>query len=218
MKKAFIILLIIFILTGCNAKETATNVETPEPTPIPTPTPTPYIDENPVVVGLYQNGKLVHDYSARITNGVDIDSFDVYFTNDESTGSSNTKANFNKYAKNYENADKYKIGFYLSFETNEKKYEATITKPKVFATSPYIYNYLYDDIHQADGTWYSHVEENQVKDNTIYSSIKLFAAEKTEEITSPITLTVFTYDTEDDFDEEGNYRGQSKYTITINKK
>ena len=88
----------------------------------------------------------------------------------------------------------------------------------MYIVTPYIYNYLYDDIHQPDGAWYSHVEENQVTNETIYSSIKLYAAEKTNEISSPITLTVFTYDTADDFDESGMYRGNSKYTITIKKK
>ena len=220
MKKTISILLIILLLILYNSKNITSNsspTNTPTSTPS-TPTPRPYIDDNPVVVGLYQNGVLIHELNANIINGVDIASFDVYFTNEENTGSSNTKQNFNKYQANYENAEKYKIGFYLSFKTNEKNYEATITKPNVYATTPYIYNYLYDDIHQADGAWYSHVEEGEENESTIYSSIKLFAAEKTEEIISPITLTVFTYDTQDDFDEFGNYRGKSKYTITINKK
>ena len=217
MKKSICILLIILTLSGCTKKADTPVEVTPSPTEY-IPTPTPYIDDNPVTVGLYQNGKLVHDQTLSIINGVDIASYDVYFTNEESTGSTNTKTNYNKYLKNYENPEQYKIGFYLSFEVGDKLMSATITKPNVYATTPYIYNYLYDDIHQPDGAWYSHVEESDVKDNTIYSSIKLFAAEKTEEITSPITLTVFTYDTPDDFDESGNYRGKSKYTIKIDKK
>ena len=40
-------------------------------------------------------------------------------------------------------------------------------------------------------------------------------ANKATSISSPITLTVFTYD-EDDFDKDNNYIGKSKYTITIN--
>ena len=94
--------------------------------------------------------------------------------------------------------------------------EATITTPdKTFIFNPYIFIYLYDDIHQPDGAWYSHVES--MTDNTLFSSIKLTAIHNLNEITSPVTLTVFTYDTEDDFDEDGNYRGNSKYTININK-
>ena len=76
---------------------------------------------------------------------------------------------------------------------------------------------MYDDVHQADGAFYSHLEMSDVKDNTIYSSIKLTGIE-TANIESPITLTVFTYDGDEDFDSDGNYRGNSKYTITINRK
>ena len=54
-------------------------------------------------------------------------------------------------------------------------------------------------------------------DNTIYSSIKLYLHKDTKTITSPITLTVFTYKDENDF-IDGHYRGNSKYTITINNK
>ena len=36
-------------------------------------------------------------------------------------------------------------------------------------------------------------------------------------VTSPITLKVFTYDDEEDFDEDGHYRGISSHTLIINK-
>ena len=213
------IFIVLFLLTSCKQNTLEENIientideetnEVSEPV---------YVDDNPITVGLYQNGKFVTSLDTPFIDGVDIGSFDVYFTNTQNTGSTNTKNNFNKYKNEYENIDNYKIGFYIGFETNQKKYEATITKPDIYATTPYIYNYLYDDINVLDGAWYSHVEENDVTDNTIYSSIKLYAAEKTSEIVSPITLTVFTYDTQDDFDDNGNYRGNSKYTITINRK
>ena len=57
----------------------------------------------------------------------------------------------------------------------------------------------------------------EVKDDTIYSSIKLYLHKQINEITSPITLTVFTYKDDSDF-VDGHYRGNSKYTITINNK
>ena len=56
-----------------------------------------------------------------------------------------------------------------------------------------------------------------MKENTIISSIKLFTAHKGTSITSPITLTAFTYDSEDDF-KDNKYRGTSSYTITIETK
>ena len=48
------------------------------------------------------------------------------------------------------------------------------------------------------------------------SSIKLMWGVTANEIASDIELTIFTYD-EDDFDEEGNYRGISKFTTIIEK-
>ena len=36
------------------------------------------------------------------------------------------------------------------------------------------------------------------------------------DITSPIKFTVFTYNGLEDFDENNNYRGNSKYEININ--
>lgn len=223
MKKYVLLITILFMVTGCtdyNKKDLKDNesnsIEKQEET---VPEEPVYVDENPVIVGLYQNGKLVKNIDATIRDDLDIGSFDVYFTNEENVGSTNTKRNFNKYYNNYEDAGKYKIGFYISFVTTDRKMEVVIKDPSArYNLWPYIYNYLYDDIHQVDGGWYSHVEEKDVNADTIYSSIKLYGAENTKDIISPITLTVFTYDTDDDFDDVGMYRGNSKYTITINKK
>ena len=81
-----------------------------------------------------------------------------------------------------------------------------------------MYIYLYDDINQTPGTFYSHLEPEDMKDNTIISSIKLFLAQEGSKISSPITLTVFTYDGDEDFTEEKKYRGISSYTINIETK
>ena len=49
------------------------------------------------------------------------------------------------------------------------------------------------------------------------TSIKLTASVYVDEVISPIKLSVFTYD-QDDFDDSGNYRGNSIYTINVVKK
>lgn len=221
MKKSIILLTIIASLTACqnNTQIDNTIEEVTEITPTITEKVDEYIDDNPITVGLYQNGKLIKNLETTIKDDLDIASFDVYFTNKETLDSSNTKYNYKKYYQEYENIDDYKIGFYIKFEVGNKIMEGKILDPSsMYIVTPYIYNYLYDDIHQADGTWYNHVEEKDVKDDTIYSSIKLYGAEFTENITSPITLTVFTYNSQDDFDKDGNYRGNSKYTVTISRK
>ena len=84
--------------------------------------------------------------------------------------------------------------------------------------TPYLYIYLYDDVNQAPNTYYSHLEMKDFNDSTIISSIKLFLAQEGIKITSPITMTVFTYNGDEDFDENNRYRGNSSYTIIIDIK
>ena len=216
--KRFLILSLL-LLTACNKEmNNITDIVTEPVTEPVTEVKELYIDDNPITVGLYENGKLIKDYKTNFGRHKDVGYFEVCFTNDEYLGSSNVKRNFNKYYQNYQNIDNYKIGYYVKFATNDQEYEKVILDPSVkHLFHPYLYIYLYDDIHQKDGTIYDHVEPDDVKDNTIYSSIKLYTASGVSEITSPITLTVFTYDGPEDFDQDGYYRGNSKYTIVIEK-
>ncbi len=213
--KKYLILLLLFLLIGCQKpKEQITNTnlnEIKEEDIIP-PEPQ-YKDENPVVVGLYKNKKLVKEIDNVLRNENDTITLNIYFTNEDTINNS-----FNTYASNYENSSQYKIGFIIKFQTEDETINKIIKSPKdMYALSPYIFNYLYDDIHQQEGTWYSHLEEKDINENTIYSSIKLYATDKINKITTPITVTVFTYDTEDDFDNNGLYRGNSQYTITLKR-
>ena len=91
----------------------------------------------------------------------------------------------------------------------------TFLEPDIFYFAKYFYVYFYDDIHQKDGTMYSHLEE--VNDNTLMTSIKIYAVDGIDDV-KDIILTAFTYDDEDDFDDNGNYRGSSSYTIEIKRK
>lgn len=218
MKKIFITLIIILLITGCNKKENnldtnINNENKEEKQEIDTPV---YKDDNPIKLGLYVDENLISNYTTDKINGKDIGVFNVYYTKKDKLENNNVKYNWNKYYNEYENIDKYKIGYIISFTVDNKTYKEQILDPNsTFIFSPYIYIYLYDDINQPDGSWYSHILPEEVTDNTIYSSIKLFKADNISNITSPITLSVFTYD-EDDFDSNNNYVGSSIYTITIN--
>ena len=216
MKKILLLLIMIIIITGCTKDEDKHEEDNKrEYIEVTADTPS-YTDDNPVAVGIYQNGALISNITLPFNYESDIGVFDIYFTNEEFVGDNSTKYNFNRFYNNYDNPEKYKIGFYISFMVGDELKEATIINAdKTFVFNPYIFIYLYDDIHQPDGAWYSHVET--MNDNTIFSSIKLTAIHDLNEITSPVTLTAFTYDTEDDFDQDGKYRGNSKYSITINK-
>ena len=60
------------------------------------------------------------------------------------------------------------------------------------------------------------IDKDEYNESTLITSIKLTGSTKTDKITSDITLTAFTYDS-DDFDENNEYRGISKYTTTIKR-
>lgn len=212
MKKILIIIILLFTLTSCTKKPNdPINLDDTLNINIST-----YKDDNPIKVGLYVDEYLSKEYTTTKTNMQDITVFNIYYTNKEKLENNYIKYNFNKYYNEYENIDKYKIGFIISFSVNDKTYREQILTPDCeYLFAPYIYIYLYDDIHQTPNTWYSHLLKEEVNDDTIYSSIKLFKADHANEITSPITLSVFTYD-KDDFDNNHNYIGSSIYTTTIN--
>ena len=89
----------------------------------------------------------------------------------------------------------------------------TVKKPSdTGSIFTYVELYLYDDVHQPDGAWYSHLLDEQVTDETLMTSIKVTTGEKIDEVQS-IYLTVFTYESNSDFDKGtgryigGNYTG-----------
>lgn len=212
MKKILIIISLLLLTACSNQSSSPKNIDLDKQLDISINT---YQDNNPITIGLYEDEHLIKDYHVKLTNMKDITVFNIYYTNQDPLENNYIKYNFNKYYKNYENIDKYKIGFIISFEAEGKLYKEQILTPDCeYIFAPYLYIYLYDDINQPNGSWYSHLLPEEVNDKTIFSSIKLFMANKATDISSPITLTVFTYD-EDDFDSSNNYIGKSKYTTTI---
>lgn len=212
MKKILIIISLLLLTACSNQSSSPKNIDLDKQLDISINT---YQDNNPITIGLYEDEHLIKDYHVKLTNMKDITVFNIYYTNQDPLENNYIKYNWNKYYKNYENIDKYKIGFIISFEAEGKLYKEQILTPDCeYIFAPYLYIYLYDDINQPNGSWYSHLLPEEVNDKTIFSSIKLFMANKATDISSPITLTVFTYD-EDDFDSSNNYIGKSKYITTI---
>lgn len=214
-KNLSFIMVLLTIITGCKNNEKINDVENQDKPVQIEEQKDEYVDNNPIVVGLYDNDyNLVKEYNTTKQNFKDL-IFSVYYTNQEVLDSNNQKYNWNKFYNEYTNIDNYKIGFSFSFSSGEEKIEKTILEPETYAFNPYFYIYLYDDIIQPDGSFYSHLEKTDVNENTIFSSIKIYLVEA-DKITSPIELTVFTYDGEEDFDEFNKYKGKSRYTIKIN--
>lgn len=229
MKKVFIILMMTLVLTGCfnkdndskkdhvpKIKEETKKEEIVDDIP-------KYVDDNNIVMGLYdRNGNtltLYKEFSTRVQIKKDINTFQAFFSNDETVTYSAMKYPEYYYQKyNEVNPDKkYKVGFNLSYELNDgTKISQNIFGPSTTQTNyDYIEVYLYDSYKHRNDSFYSHIEENEYNDETFLTSIKLTAGSKYNDIKSKITLTVFTYD-EDDFDPETNeYRGNSKYSVVI---
>ena len=124
---------------------------------------------------------------------------------------------YNKFIS-IDNHENIKVGFNIKYSlSNGENINQTITNPSNTIQNGYILTYLYDDYKNRYSNFYSHIEENEYNDDTLFTSIKLYA-NSIDMLSSNIELTVFTYDTEDDFDADGNYRGNSKYIVNISKK
>lgn len=223
--KKILILLSLFLLCGCSytkqidsttKEENTVNEDTTE-------TKQEYKDDNPIKVGLFlydnnyhNKNKLVDTYYANFTSGVDIGSFEVFLTDDSIIDGNKFKDTWNKYYNMYDNIDDYKIGFNIKFILKDgTNYNSNFLEPDIYKFNKYFYVYLYDDINQADGAFYSHLEK--MEDNTKITSIKIYAVDGIEEVENFI-LSVFTYKDNNDFDTDGNYRGNSIYGIRIKRK
>ena len=222
IKKIMFIVCMLFIITGCSDNSNLISNELDNSNDIvdidnEENNENIYIDDNPIKIALYNGKNKITYYNTTLANFKDIGVFDVYYTDIDTLDSSSSRDNYPKFYNEYENIDDYKTGFYITFEAEGKTVEQLILDPSsMHAMGPFLYVYLYDDVNQAPGTYYSHLEMDDMDENTIISSIKLFLAERGKNITSPISMTVFTYNGEEDFDDDGKYRGISSYTIEIN--
>ena len=226
MKKITIIFLSFFVLTGCNNKEIKEEINQTNTTTT-TITKSSYTDLNPIRLAFYlyhnqlTDRVLITEYTANWSDNTDICSLEVFYTNEQFISGLPFQQiwyNYYNYYDKHQNIDKYKIGYHINFViNNETTIDQNILSPNdTDNLFNYLQIYLYDDIHQEIGKWYSHVTNDEYNDNTLLTSIKLTNGDFTDQITSDITLTVFTYD-EDDFDTNNNYRGSSSYTIKIKR-
>ena len=221
-KNYFIVLLTLLVLvTGCNKNNSKKEEVKEEPIKEEEPPVEPkeeYKDLNEAKIGLYSynNGvlELIDRYETNIQSRVDIGVFLVFPENDQEVVLNDYFANdfYNRWMSipNHENL---KIGFNLKY----KRLDGTEINYNLLdydSKTSEIYNYLYDDYANRNRSWYSHIEAEDYNEDTLFTSIKLYGA-LIEEIEPKIYLTVFTYDTLDDFDEDGNYRGNSSYTMEI---
>lgn len=224
MKKILIILFGILFLSGCSSTGQVEPIKDNIGNDNEEETKEEYKDDNPIKVGLFladdsnyhNKSKLVDTYYTNFTSGVDIGSFEVFFTGDNVIDGSRFKDTWNKYYNMYDNIEDYKVGFNIKFILKDgTNYNGNFLEPDIYKFGDYFYVYLYDDINQTDGAFYSHLEE--MNDDTMLTSIKIYAVDGIDNVENFI-LSVFTYKDSNDFDTNGNYRGNSIYGIRIKRK
>ena len=217
------LLFLILLLSACSVKEKEIYENKEVDNNINEEIKEEYVDDNPIKLSLflydnnYHNKKRIEDtYYTNFTSGVDIGSFEVFLTDESTIDGINFKDTWNKYYNNYVDITNYKIGYNIKFVLNDgTSYNSNYLEPDNYRYGEYFYTYLYDDIHQVDGAFYSHLEN--MEDNTLITSIKIYAVEGIDKV-DYFVLSAFTYDGEEDFDEEGNYRGNSIYRVNIKRK
>ena len=217
MKKLLIPILIILLICGCTKETKKEEVIKKEKKEEPVVVEETYKDLNNTPIGIYKlNGNTLTKLTSidkHLNVEEDIGVFQIYPSNEDviNLNTNYGESFYNEYIK-YPNI---KIGFNIKYETSNGVTSYNILSPdNTFDHWEHLMNYLYDDYANRYSSFYSHIESNQVNENTLYTSIKLQASYSCSEITN-IKLTVFTYDTEDDF-LDNEYRGNSKYTMNIN--
>lgn len=213
--------------TAAATAETTAAVTTVPATTATTTAPAetePYVPEiHPDIVGIYipaADGtaarKHITEFIASRTAKKDIDCFEILATRDAMVKGSSFRSIWTGAWDAHGNTENAKIGFRIEFSLDSGEViSAQILKPSDSRSFfDYLEIYLYDDIHQTPGAWYTHLEDRNMKDNTIISSIKLTSGSKIAQV-GDIALTAFIYTGPECFDANGSYIGQVAQTILI---
>jgi len=176
-------------------------------------------------IGLYIHGQdlgthnLITEYVSSWEKGKDIECFEAFTTNEKTVSGNGFKNTWEPYWYQFADAASCKIGYCLTFTLNSSEVlTKTIKAPTDTAQYfDYIELYIYDDVHQTQGVWYTHLSPSDIKDNTFMTSIKLTAGSKISDV-KDIKLSAFTYSSDKDFDPvTGMYIGKNSYEITVTK-
>ena len=219
MYKKIIIMLLCCMCLGCSKKIETKKVETPTKGE----TKEEYKDNNTMPIGFYKiksYGVLqkVEDSNSVFEEGTDIFFNQIYPSQEDQIKLNNGFGeDFYKKWNELDKSKTHKIGFHIKYTLyGNQEVSYNIFDPDTAMTKyEYILVYLYDDYINRKESWYSHMEQKDFNENSNITSIKLSCNTGCAYVTSDVELTVFTYDSDDDFDENKMYRGNSKYTIKI---
>ena len=216
MKKLLIIMIILLTICGCTKKVEVK--EKPKEEKKEEIIKDTYKDENNTPIGIYnlQGNTLTKLTKINKTPVVeqDLGVFQIYPSNEDTV---NLDKGFGLAC--YDEWTKYpnvKLGINIKFTlANGENISYNIFSPEnTFDQWEYLMNYLYDDYTNFGKSFYSHIEKEEFNDNTLVTAIKLQNSYSIDQVNSKIILTVFTYDTEDDF-QDNEYRGNSYHSINI---
>ena len=217
MKKLLLVLIVLLIVCGCTKKEEVKEKPKEEKKEEVIEKDT-YKDENKTPIGIYkvQGNTLTKLTKINVTPVVEQDMgvFQIYPSNED-----NLTIDKGFGLAFYDEWNKYnniKLGYNIKFSLADgRNISYNIFSPEnTFDQWEYLMTYLYDDYNNFGKGFYSHIEKEQFTENTLMTSIKIQSSYSVDQINSKISLTVFTYDSEDDF-ENNEYRGNSSYTMDI---
>jgi len=158
---------------------------------------------------------LLTEFSASRTAKKDIDCFEVLATDAPRAEGSSFSAIWTEAWNSHPDGEGARIGFHIAFTlTDGTQISQTVRKPSdAKGFYDYLEVYLYDDIHTGGG-WYSHLEDSNINEETVITSIKLTSGSKITEV-GDIRLTAFIYNGEACFDADGDYIGEVLQTLVI---
>lgn len=216
--KIFCLLLIVLLVNGCGKIENNKTIQKTKDVKKEDVIPT-YQDENDTPISFYQlKGNTlikVNDVHGNFNPLDDILFLQVYPSNLENiTLTDNFGTSFYEEYMKYQQKNPIKIGFNITYTVNGEKISHNILTPNnTMDHWEYFMAYLYDDYVNLGKGFYSHIENDEYTDSTLFTSFKLQCGAYCLDA-SDITLSVFTYDGEDDF-SDNTYRGDSKASLSI---
>ena len=225
-KNILILIIIVLLLTACSSNKNIHNnkqninkekEEIKEEKDI-------YIDENETPISFYRlsNNTLqrIETINISTTPMEDIGIFQIYPSIADSINLNEPfgQSFYNSLSLFNNETNKIKIGFNIKYKlTDGTNISQTILNPSMTNDKywEYLLIYLYDDYANSGKSFYSHIEPEEYNEDTLFTAIKIQSSGNVEGIDKKIELTVFTYDTDDDFDENQEYRGNSKNSLIL---
>ncbi len=125
------------------------------------------------------------------------------------------KETIGSFLSQYPEMDGFHIGAHLRLvlKTGEELSTLLVKPADTEVLKEYLESYIYDAYH-ANG-FYVHLSPEDMKEDTLFTQIKLHPGPKTTEL-SDIYLSVFLYDSEEDYSYESNtFTADNSWTIHI---